>query len=35
VAALEAFHQMLLQRHLERSLRSHRILKDVNREMKA
>jgi DNA repair protein RecO (recombination protein O) len=35
VAVLATFHQMLLQRHLERSLRSHRILKDVNREIKA
>jgi DNA repair protein RecO len=32
---LEAFHQLLLERHLEKSLRSHRILKDVAREMKA
>jgi DNA repair protein RecO (recombination protein O) len=35
VAALEGFHQMLLSRHLERTLRSHRILKDVAREIKA
>jgi hypothetical protein len=35
VAALEGFHQMLLERHLEKVLRSHRILKDVAREIKA
>ena len=34
VAVLEGFHQLLLLRHLERPLRSHRILKDVAREMK-
>jgi DNA repair protein RecO (recombination protein O) len=32
---LEGFHQMLLERHLEKTLRSHRILKDVARETKA
>jgi DNA repair protein RecO (recombination protein O) len=35
VQALAGFHQMLLERHLERALRSHRILKDVAREIKA
>ena len=35
VGPLEGFHQMLLERHLERALRSHRILKDVARESKA
>jgi DNA repair protein RecO (recombination protein O) len=30
-ASLEAFHQGLISRHLERALRSHRVLKDVAR----
>jgi DNA repair protein RecO (recombination protein O) len=34
VVELEAFHQLLLSRHLERPLRSHRVLRDVAREMK-
>jgi DNA repair protein RecO (recombination protein O) len=33
--ALRGFHRMLLERHLERTLRSHRILEDVGREIKA
>jgi DNA repair protein RecO (recombination protein O) len=32
-AALEGFHQGLITNHLERGLRSHRVLKDVAREM--
>jgi len=35
VDVLEGFHHMLLSRHLERPLRSHRILRDVAREIKA
>jgi DNA repair protein RecO (recombination protein O) len=34
VVALEAFHQDLISHHLERGLRSHRVLKDVAREMR-
>jgi DNA repair protein RecO (recombination protein O) len=32
-AILESFQRMLIERHLERTLRSHRVLKDVAREM--
>jgi DNA repair protein RecO (recombination protein O) len=32
-AGLEGFHQGLISRHLERALRSHRVLKDVAREI--
>ena len=35
LAVLEGFHQDLIARHLERALRSHRVLKDVAREMQA
>jgi DNA repair protein RecO (recombination protein O) len=35
LAPLEGFHQMLLERHLEKALRSPRVMKDVAREMKA
>jgi len=31
---LEAFHRDLIRGHLERDLRSHRVLRDVNREMR-
>lgn len=33
VVPLEAFHQDLISHHLERGLRSHRVLKDVAREL--
>jgi DNA repair protein RecO (recombination protein O) len=33
-AALEGFHEALISRHLERGLRSHRVLKDVAREVR-
>jgi DNA repair protein RecO (recombination protein O) len=33
-AALEAFHRELIRAHLERDLRSHRVLRDVTREMR-
>ena len=33
-AALEAFHRDLIRGHLERDLRSHRVLRDVSREMR-
>jgi hypothetical protein len=32
--ALEAFHRDLIRNHLERDLRSTRVLKDVAREMR-
>ena len=32
--SLEAFHQVLISHHLERGLRSHRVLRDVAREMR-
>lgn len=32
--SLEAFHQGLISHHLERGLRSHRVLRDVAREMR-
>jgi DNA repair protein RecO (recombination protein O) len=32
--ALESFHRDLIQRHLERDLHSHRVLRDVSREMR-
>ena len=35
IGPLEGFHRMLLERHLEKVLRSHRILEDVARETKA
>ena len=31
---LEAFHRELIRGHLERDLRSHRVLRDVSREMR-
>jgi DNA repair protein RecO (recombination protein O) len=34
VMALEAFHQDLISNHLERRLHSHRVLKDVGRELR-
>ncbi len=34
VAPLEAFHQDLIERHLERDLRSYRVLTDVARGRK-
>ena len=33
-AVLEAFHRELIRGHLERDLRSHRVLRDVSREMR-
>ena len=33
-SSLEAFHQDLISHHLERGLRSHRVLRDVAREMR-
>jgi hypothetical protein len=33
-AALESFHRDLIRDHLERDLRSTRVLKDVAREMR-
>ncbi len=33
LAAIEAFHQKLITRHLEREVRSYRVLRDVAREM--
>ena len=33
-AALEAFHRELIRTHLERDLHSHRVLRDVTREMR-
>jgi len=31
---LEAFHRELIRGHLERDLHSHRVLRDVSREMR-
>ena len=33
-SALEAFHRDLIRAHLERDLRSHRVMRDVTREMR-